>query len=112
MLELTTDMSVLEYRELLKVKNWDYLSYFYHDILEPFIGQWNITEDTLTTIRQTIISASENLLTQKLPKIGAPLISYEIQKLEQNATNKDTIDVRIKTEIVSPNNYNDVQLVI
>ena len=110
--ELTTDMSVLEYREILKVKNWDYLSYFYHDLLDDFIGQWNITEDTLTTIRQTIISASENLLTQKLPKIGAPLISYEIQKLEQNATNKDTIDVRIKTEIVSPNNYNDVQLVI
>ena len=110
--ELTTDMSVLEYREILKVKNWDYLSYFYKDLLDPFIGTWNITEDTLLTIKQTIISASENLKTQKLPKIGSPLISYNIDKLEQNATSKDTINCRIKTEIVSPNNYTDVDLVI
>ncbi len=110
--ELTTDMTVLEYREILKVKNWDYLSYFYKDLLDPFIGTWNITEDTLLTIKQTIISASENLKTQKLPKIGSPLISYNIDKLEQNATSKDTIDCRIKVEIVSPNNYTDVDLVI
>ena len=64
------------------------------------------------TIKQTIISASENLKTQKLPKIGSPLISYNIDKLEQNATSKDTIDCRIKVEIVSPNNYTDVDLVI
>lgn len=110
--ELTTDMTALEYREILKVKNWDYLSYFYKDLLDPFIGTWNITEDTLLTIKQTIISASENLKTQKLPKIGSPLISYNIDKLEQNATSKDTITCRIKTEIVSPNNFTDVDLVI
>ena len=110
--ELTTDMTALEYREILKVKNWDYLSYFYKDILDPFIGTWNITEDTLSTIKQTIISASENLKTQKVAKIGAPLISYNITKLEQNATSKDTINCRIKIETVSPNNYTDVDLVI
>ena len=110
--ELTTDMTALEYREILKVKNWDYLSYFYKDLLDPFIGTWNITEDTLMTIKQTIISASENLKTQKLPKIGSPLISYNIDKLEQNETSKDTINCRISVEIVSPNNYTDVDLVI
>lgn len=110
--ELTTDMSVLEYREILKVKNWDYLSYFYKDLLDPFIGTWNITDDTLSAMRQSIISASERLMTQKLPKIGAPLMSYNIEKLEQNPNSLDTTDIRIKTGIVSPNNYNDVSLVI
>ncbi len=110
--ELTTDMSVLEYRELLKVKNWDYLSYFYHDILEPFIGQWNILDDTLRVIRQTVISASENLKTQKLPRIGAPLVSYEIAELAQDTTMKDKIQLKMNIAIVNPNNYTDVHLVI
>ena len=110
--ELTTDMSVLEYRELLKVKNWDYLSYFYHDILNPFIGQWNIVEDTLRVIRQTVISASENLKTQKLPRIGAPLVSYEIAQLAQDTTMKDKIQLKMNIAIVDPNNYTDVHLVI
>lgn len=110
--ELTTDMSTLEYRELLKVKNWDYLSYFYHDIVDPFIGQWNIIDDTLRVIRQTVISASENLKTQKLPRIGAPLVSYEIAQLAQDTTMKDKIQLRMKIAIVDPNNYTDVHLVI
>lgn len=110
--ELTTDMSVLEYRELLKVKNWDYLSYFYKDILDPFIGNWNIVDDTLRVIRQTVISASENLKAQKLPRIGAPLVSYTIKTLEQDATTKDKINLVMNIAIVDPNNYTDVHLVI
>ena len=110
--ELTTDMSVLEYRELLKVKNWDYLSYFYHDIVQPFIGNWNIVDDTLRVVRQTVISASENLKTQKLPRIGAPLVSYEIAELAQDATAKDKIQLRMNIAIVDPNNYTDIHLVI
>lgn len=107
---LTTDVSVLEYREVLKVKNWDYLSYYYKDLLDPFIGTWNITSDTIQTIRQTAISASESLLTRKLPKIGAPLLSYNITKLEQNATSADAIDFIMGVAIVNPNNYTNVHL--
>jgi len=110
--ELTTDMTVLEYREILKVKNWDYLSYFYKDLVDPFIGSWNIIDDTLRVIRQTIISASENLKTQKLPRIGAPLIDYTIVSLAQSATSKDTIELIMNTSIVDPNNYTNIHLVI
>lgn len=109
---LTTDVSVLEYREILKVKNWDYLSYYYKSVLDPFIGTWNITPDTIQTIRQTVTSASESLLTRKLPKIGAPLLSYSIDKLGQSATSADSIDLVMKTAIVNPNNYTNVYLQI
>lgn len=109
---LTTDVSVLEYREILKVKNWDYLSYYYKDILSPFIGTWNITPDTLQTIRQTITSASETLLGRKLPKVGPPLLSYNIARLQQNANSTDAIDIDIQIAIVSPNNYTNVYLQI
>lgn len=109
---LTTDVSVLEYREVLKVKNWDFLSYYYKDIIDPFIGTWNITPDTIQNIRQSIISASESLLTRKLPKIGAPLLSYNIEKLEQSTVSADAIEAVIGTSIVNPHNYTNLHLQI
>ena len=109
---LTTDMSVLEYREILKVKNWDYLSYYYYDIVKSFIGVWNITPDTIQNIRQTVESASTKLLSRKLPKVGPPLLSFNIVKLEQNANSKDSIDMDIRISIVDPNNYTNIYLQI
>lgn len=110
--ELTTDVSVLEYREMLVVKNWDFLSYFYYDKVKSFIGVWNITPDTLNTIRQTINASSELIKGQKLPRIGAPLLGYSITSLEQDAFNKDNANVVLKVEIVYPLNYLNIHIVI
>lgn len=109
---LTTDMTVLEYREILKVKNWDFLSFYFYDKLKGFIGSWNITPDTLSNMRQVINASIELLKGQKLPKIGAPLLSGVIELLEQDKVNKDNVNIRIKLEIVSPNNYTNLYLVI
>lgn len=110
--ELTTDISVLEYREILLVKNWDFLSYFYHDKLAPFIGSWNITPDTLNIIKRTLVSSSELLKKQRLPKIGAPLLDYKITKLEQDANSKDNLNITLNVSLVYPNNYTNLFLVI
>ncbi len=110
--ELTTDMSVYEYRELQAVKNWDFLSYYFHDKLTPFIGKWNITPDTLGTIRQTVVASAELLMAKKLPRIGAPLTAYKIDKLEQDPVNKDRVIVRIGTTQPKVLNFLDVYLVI
>jgi len=110
--ELTTDVSVLEYREALVVKNWDFLSYFYYDKLKGFIGSWNITPDTINTIRQNLTAASELVKSKKLPKIGAPLLGYSITKLEQNPFNKDNLDVNLNISVVYPLNYLNLHLVI
>lgn len=109
---LTTDMTVLEYREILKVKNWDFLSFYFYDKLKGFIGSWNITPDTLSNMRQVINASIELLKGQKLPRVGAPLLSGVITLLEQDANNKDNINIRIQLEIVSPNNYTNLYLVI
>lgn len=110
--ELTTDVSVLEYRELLVVKNWDFLSYFFRDKLMPFIGKWNITADTLNTIRQTIVSSAELVKGQKLPKIGAPLLGYKIVSLAQDPNNKDSLNIVLNISVVYPLNYVNLYLVI
>lgn len=110
--ELTTNISVLQYREFLVVKNWDFLSYYYRDKLTPFVGTWNITKETLNTLRQTIVASSELLLTQKLPKIGAPLLSYNIQLLEQDKFNQDTVNCNLLITVVYPLNYMNLYLII
>jgi hypothetical protein len=110
--ELTTNMSALQYRELLCVKNWDWLSYYYYNQLSGFIGKWNITPDALNTLRQTIILASQLVMGQKLPKIGAPLLSYTINSLAQDATELDQVDINMTIAIVYPMNYISLYLVI
>lgn len=110
--ELTTNMTVLEYREMLVVKNWDFLSYYFYDILKGFIGSWNITTDTLNTIRQVIIASAEQLIGEKLPRIGAPLLGYSITSLKQDPVNKDTADAYMSVSVVYPLNYLDLHLVI
>lgn len=110
--ELTTDVTVLEYREMLVVKNWDFLSYFYYDKLKGFIGSWNITPDTINTIRQVLEASSTLVKSKKLPKIGAPLLSATIQKLEQDSSNKDTLVVVLQISVVYPLNYLQLHLQI
>jgi hypothetical protein len=110
--EVTTDMSVLEYREMLVVKNWDFLSYFYYDKLQSFVGSWNITPDTMNTVRQSITASSEVVKAKKLPKIGSPLLDYKIVSLGQNAYNKDNLDVQMQVALVYPLNYLNLYLII
>lgn len=109
---MTTDISVLEYREYLVVKNWDFLSYYFYDKLKPFIGTWNITTDTMNNIRQTVVASAELLKSKKLPKIGPPLVDYNLASIAQNAVNKDNIDINLKIAVVYPNNYTNLYLII
>ncbi len=110
--ELTTDMSVLEYRELQQVKNWDFISYFYHDKMKSFTGRWNITPDTISTVRQTLNASSELLKSKKLPRIGAALTEAVIESLAQNKANKDNLDCRMKIKMPACMNYMNLYLVI
>jgi len=110
--ELTTDVSVLEYREIQAVKNWDFLSYYYADKLASFIGVWNITDDTIQTIRQTITAAGELIKGKKVPKLGAPLTSYTIRSIAQSTTNKDQLICKMGIVMPSVLNMLDLYLII
>lgn len=108
--ELTTDMSTLNYRELLMVKELDFLSYFYDDKLKSFIGSWNITPSSLNTLRQTITAGSELLKSQSLPKIGPVLLGYTIKTLAQDTVNTDHVKATVSVAIGTPLNYVDLNL--
>lgn len=108
---LTTDMTVLQYRELSVVKDIDFLSYFFHDILKGLIGKYNIVPETLQILRTTLTAGAELLMSKKLPKIGAPLTSYQIKTLKQDPVNKDQVIVEMPVELPFPMNYINLYLI-
>jgi hypothetical protein len=108
---LSTDMSVLQYREMQQVKNIDFLSYFFHDILKSFPGRYNITPDTLQILRTTIIAGAKLLQGKKLPKIGPPLLDYQIKTLTQDTVNKDTVIVEMPVTMPTVMNYINLYLI-
>ena len=109
---LTTDMTTLYFREMQQVKNWDYLSYFFYDILKGFIGRYNITPDTLRILGQTITSGGRLLQGKKLPKIGAPLLDFSIKTLKQDDTNKDSVIVEMPIQMPVVLNYLNLYLIV
>lgn len=108
---LTTDMTVLQYREIQQVKNIDYLSYFFHDILKGFPGKYNITNDTLQILRTTIIAGGKLLQGKSLPKIGAPLLDFQINTLKQDPNNKDQVIVEMPVMMPTVMNYINLYLI-
>lgn len=109
---LTTDMTVLQYREVQQVKTIDFISYYFHDILQGFPGRYNITPDSLQTLRTTIIAGAKYLQGQTLPKIGAPLTDFQLTTVAQNATNLDMVDVQFRAFIPTVMNYVNFYLTV
>jgi len=108
---LSTDMSVLQYREIQQVKNMDFLSYFFYDILKSFPGRWNITNDTLQVLRTTINAGAKLLQGKKLPKVGAPLLDYQIKTLKQDPDNKDQVIIEMPVTMPTVMNYINLYLI-
>lgn len=109
---LTTDMTTLYFREIQQVKNWDYLSYFFHDILKGFIGRYNITPDTLRILGQTITAGGRLLQGKTLPRLGAPLMDFSIKTLKQDPDNKDSVIVEMPIQMATVLNYVNMYLIV
>lgn len=109
--ELTTDMTVLQYREIQQVKNIDYLSYFFTDVLKGFIGKWNITEENLNVLRTQIEAGCALLKGKTMPRVGPPLVGYTIERLAQDPNNKDHVIAKMPVQIPTVMNYIDLYLV-
>ena len=102
--QLSTDMSSVEKRELSITKDVDYVAKFVRTIVTPFIGKYVINALVLTMIRATIFSAGEFL------KKKGIVNGFTLDKLEQDANNKDTVNVIITIQPPYPVNKISIQL--
>lgn len=109
--QLTTDPSTLESGEYSVVKNFDFISLFYLDVLDPFLGIWNINNDTLGFIRQALNTGTDNLKLRRVARIGAPLNNASITSLAVSTASADRVEVYMEVELPKPLNVIGLHLV-
>lgn len=91
--QLSTDMSTIEFQEISFTKNFDYVCYLSKDVLDAFIGQYNITPVTMLLLNTALTSLYNSLKLASLPKIGAPILGATIVSINQVASNRGRVEV-------------------
>lgn len=109
--QLTTDPSTLESGEFSVVKNFDFVSMFFVEILEDFLGQYNVTTETLTLLQAALNTGGDLLKLRTVAKIGAPLTSFNITQLGQSPASADRVLAYIAIGLPKPLNVIELHLV-
>ena len=109
--QLTTDPSTLESGEYSLVKNFDFVSLFFVDILDPFLGKWNINNDTLGFIRQAVNTGIDNLKLRRVARIGAPINDATITSLAVSDASKDRVELFLEADFPVPLNVIGLHIV-
>lgn len=93
--------------ELSVTRNVDSISYFFDNLLSPYIGKYNITPDLLNAIRSVIVSGLTSLSRTNYGLYGPQVIAEgtEILLLEQDALLKDHVNCDLKLNIPYPFNF-------
>jgi hypothetical protein len=109
--QLTTDVSTLESGEFSVVKNFDFASLFFVDILDDFLGVYNVTPDALVLLRAALDIGGETLRMRTLAKIGAPLKSFAILDLDVSPVAGDRVVTHLALGLPKPLNAIELHLV-
>jgi hypothetical protein len=107
-------MTFIETRELNVVKNFDFMSYFFKGLLEPFIGVWNVTPEALAAIERALRAGIRFQELRKFPKIGAALRpgASEIISITESEISSDRVDVFMSLGLPRPLNNIDLHLIV
>lgn len=109
--QLTTDVTTLQTGEYSVVKNFDFVSMFFVDILEQFLGVYNVNQDTLTLIRAALNTGGETLLLRTYAKIGAPLTKFSLIDLGVSPLSADRVVSHLAIGLPTPLNVFELHLV-
>ena len=101
--------------ELSMVKNLDSISYYFANLLKPYIGQYNVTDD-LISVLNTVVQEGLNFL-GSLTEVGllGPQIDLEnsvIRTVEQHPTLKDRVLAIVELDLPAPLNVIELHLVV
>jgi hypothetical protein len=109
--QLTTDVSTLQSGEFSMVKNFDFVSIFFSDIVAEYTGIWNINQETLGFISASLTGGIDNLKLRRRPRIGAPIIDGTITSMYVSPSTADRLEAYIEIEFPAPLNTTALHLV-
>ncbi len=106
--EVTTNVTAYEFGEYMNVKNFDYIALYMKEILDNFLGKYNITTETMEMIRASLNAGAAYLKLRIFPKIGTPLLESEITYIAQSEDEVDRVEVYM--DITMPKVLNRIGL--
>jgi hypothetical protein len=109
--QLTTDPDTLETGEYSLVKNFDFISIFFQDILDDFLGEYNINEETLGFLNQALETGIDILKLRRFAKIGAPINNAAVTSVEESSSSADTVEIFMDVDMPKPLNTIELHLV-
>ncbi len=110
--QLTTDTTAVETGELSVVRNLDFVSIFLQDILEDFLGQYNVLPETSNEMFRAVSDGMENLKGRRVARIGAPLTDGKVTLIKVADFAKDRYQMYVNVEIPKPVNNIDLYVVV
>jgi hypothetical protein len=109
--QLTTDADTLETGEYSLVKNFDFIALFFQDILDDFLGVYNINDETMSFLKQAIITGVDLLKLRKYAKIGAPINDASLTSMEVSDSAKDRVEIYMNIDMPKPLNRIGLHLI-
>lgn len=101
---LTTDLDFLETMELMVIKNFDFVSIFFRNMLRRFLAGYNVTDAAIGMIRNALDAGIANLQSRVVTKLGAPLIDATIASVDVSDVSADRIDIVMQVTLPRPLN--------
>jgi hypothetical protein len=108
--QLTTDVSTIFFQEFSVTKNVDLIARFFRAMYAPFLGIYNITDGLLDVLKTKGEGGIGFLLDQRAPRVGAPLRSGQLERIEESATQPDTVEIDIGISVPLP--LNNIKLTL
>ena len=107
--QISTDYEAnnLNTAELSITKNLDSISYFFDDLMSPYIGKYNITPELIDVLENVITGGLVSLESTSYGLYGPQLIAdgTELLLLEQDAVFKDHVNCNLKLNMPYPFNH-------
>lgn len=110
--QLTTDLSTIYFQEFSVTKNVDLIARFFRALYKPYTGVYNITDGLLDLLKTTGTGGIDFLKEQRAPRVGAPLRSGKLTRIEESASQPDTVEIDIGISIPIPLNNITLTLLV
>jgi hypothetical protein len=108
--QLTTDLTTIFFQEFSVTKNVDLIARFFRDLYRPFLGIYNITDGLLDLLKTRGEGGVAFLKEQRAPRVGAPLRSGQLTRIEESTTQPDTVEIDVDISVPLP--LNNIKLTL
>ena len=88
-----------EFTELSVLANFDFVSRYFKEILDPFAGTMNIVPSTFGIIQASLESGIANLQSRRVSTIGAPLLTGSVEYVRQATYDQGTVEANVLVTI-------------